>query len=86
MKITKEYLSKLVREAVKEEKSKPSAGLTKKERSNVAKRAHAGKDVGKPGENFDKVAAAAKKSGAKDPKAVAAAQMWKQEASKKGKK
>lgn len=64
-------------------KKKPSAGLTKKEKSDVVKKATAGKDIGKPGKNFEKVEKAAKKSGAKDPKAVAAAAMWKNEAKKK---
>ncbi len=55
----------------------PSADLTKKEKSAVVKKAKKGGDIGKPGKNFGKVAAAAKKGGAKDPKAVAAAAMWK---------
>ena len=38
---------------------KPSTGLTKKQKSAVAKKASAGKDIGKKGKNFDKVAAAA---------------------------
>lgn len=59
------------------EESAPSAGMTKKEKSTVAKKAVAGKDIGKPGKNFDKVAKAAEKGGAKDGKAVAAAAMWK---------
>lgn len=58
----------------------PSAGMTKKEKSTVVKKARAGKDIGKPGKGFEKVEKAAKKSGAKDPKAVAAAAMWKQQA------
>jgi len=60
-----------------ESKQKPSAGLTKKQKSNVAKKAAAGKDIGKKGKGFKKVEAAAKKSGAKDPAAVAGAAMWK---------
>lgn len=62
------------------ETDKPSAGMTKKEKSTVVKKARAGKDIGKPGKGFEKVEKAAKKSGAKDPKAVAAAAMWKQQA------
>lgn len=64
-------------------KKKPSAGMTKGEKSKVVKKAVAGKDIGKPGKNFEKVEKAAKKGGAKDPKAVAAAAMWKNEAKKK---
>ena len=59
------------------EGKKPSAGLSKKKKSEVAKKASKGKDIGKKGKNFDKVAAKAKESGAKDPEAVAAAAMWK---------
>ena len=62
------------------ETDKPSAGMTKKEKSTVVKKARSGKDIGKPGKGFEKVEKAAKKSGAKDPKAVAAAAMWKQQA------
>lgn len=69
------------------ESKKPSAGLTKKEKANIVKRAKKGKDVGVRGKReFETVEKAAKKSGAKNPKAVAAAQMWKQEAKRKGKK
>jgi hypothetical protein len=59
--------------------AKPSAGLTKKEKSTVAKKAHAGKDVGKKGKGFEKVAKAAeKKYGSKEAgEKVAAAAMWK---------
>lgn len=60
----------------------PSAGMTKKEKSTVVKKAKAGKDIGKPGKGFAKVEKAAKAGGAKDPKAVAAAAMWKQQAKK----
>jgi hypothetical protein len=63
-----------------EAKEKPSAGMTKKEKSAVVKKAKAGGDIGKPGKGFKDVEAAAKKGGAKDPKAVAAAAMWKQQA------
>ena len=59
------------------EGKKPSAGLTKKEKSATVKKAKAGKDIGKAGKGFAKVEKAAKKGGAKDPKAVAAAAMWK---------
>ena len=60
----------------------PSAGLTKKEKSEIVKKAKKGEDIGKKGKGFEKVKKAAKKGGAKDPAAVAAAQMWKQEAKK----
>jgi len=60
----------------------PSAGLTKKEKSEVVKKAKKGEDIGKKGKGFEKVKKAAEKGGAKDPEAVAAAQMWKQEAKK----
>lgn len=61
------------------EKKKPSAGLTKKQKSAVAKKAHAGKDIGKKGPGFEKVAKAAeKKYGSKEAgEKVAAAAMWK---------
>jgi len=67
------------------EGKKPSAGLSAKEKSAVVKKAKAGADIGKPGKSFEKVEKAAAKSGAKDPKAVAAAAMWKGEAAKKKK-
>lgn len=69
-------------EKMDEEKKKPSAGMTKKEKSTVVKKAKAGGDIGKPGKGFKEVEKAAKKGGAKDPKAVAAAAMWKQQAKK----
>jgi len=60
-----------------QEKSKPSAGLTTKKKSEVVKAAIAGKDIGKKGKGFKEVEQKAKESGAKKPKAVAAAAMWK---------
>ena len=56
-------------------------------KSTIAKKARAGKDLGKPGKNFAKVAAkAAKKYGSAEAgKKVAAAVMWKNLA-KRGKK
>ena len=65
--------------SINEAKKKPSAGLTKKEKSAVAKKAHAGKDIGKKGPGFEKVAKAAeKKYGSKEAgQKVAAAAMWK---------
>ena len=58
---------------------KPSAGLSRKEKSTIAKKAVGGKDIGKKGKNFDKVAAtAAKQYGSKEAgAAVAAAAMYK---------
>ena len=64
------------------EKAKPSAGMTKAEKSAVVKKARAGRDIGKPGPGFAKVEKQAAKYGARDPKAVAAAAMWKQQAKK----
>ena len=58
--------------------AKPSAGMSKGEKSSVAKKAQAGKDIGKPGKSFDKVAKAAG-GGAKGTK-IAAATMWKNQA------
>ena len=68
------------------EKKKPSAGLTDKEKSAVSKKAHAGKDIGKKGKGFEKIAKAAEKEyGSEEAgKKVAAAAMWKNLA--KGKK
>lgn len=68
--------------AVEEASEKPSAGMSKKQKSAVVKKAIAGKDIGKKGPGFAKVEKAAKKGGAKDPKAVAAAAMWKGQAKK----
>jgi len=58
--------------------SKPSAGMSKGEKSAVAKKAQAGKDIGKPGKSFDKVAKAA--GGGEKGKKIAAAAMWKNQA------
>ena len=60
-----------------DEKTKPSEGLTKKQKSGIVKKAKKGEDVGKKGKGFEKVVKSAKKSGAKNSKAVAAAAMWK---------
>jgi len=57
--------------------AKPSAGLSKKQKSDVARKARAGKDIGKKGKGFKAVAEKARASGARDPDAVAAAAMWK---------
>lgn len=60
-----------------EEKKKPSAGLSKAQKSTIAKKATAGKDIGKKGKGFAAIEKKAKESGADNPKAVAAAAMWK---------
>jgi hypothetical protein len=65
------------------EAKKPSAGMTKKEKSAVVKKAKAGKDIGKKGKGFAAVEKKAKESGAENPKAVAAAAMWKSQAATK---
>lgn len=72
-----EVLKKL-RQVVAESK-KPSAGLSKEKKSSVVKAAKKGKDIGKSGKNFDKVAdKAAKEYGSKEAgEKVAAAAMWK---------
>lgn len=57
------------------EAKKPSAGLTKKEKSTVAKKAAAGKDIGKKGKGFEKIAKAA--GGGEKGQKIAAAAMWK---------
>ena len=58
--------------------SKPSAGMSKGEKSAVAKKAQAGKDIGKPGKSFDKVAKDA--GGGAIGTKIAAAAMWKNQA------
>jgi hypothetical protein len=70
---------------IHEAKKKPSAGLTKKEKSAISKKAHAGKDIGKKGKGFEKVAKTAEKQyGSKEAgEKVAAAAMWKNLAKKK---
>jgi len=57
------------------EAAKPSAGLSKAKKSAVVKDAKAGKDIGKPGKSFDKVAKSA--GGGKKGEKIAAAAMWK---------
>jgi hypothetical protein len=68
-------------------KKKPSSGLSKKQKSTIAKKARAGKDIGKKGKGFEKIEKAAEKEyGSKEiGKKVAAAAMWKS-AAKKAKK
>lgn len=67
-----------------EEKKKPSAGLSKKQKSAISKKAKAGKDIGKKGKGFEKIAkSAAEKYGSKERgQKVAAAAMWKSAAKK----
>jgi len=54
---------------------KPSAGMSKGEKSSLVKKAKSGGDIGKPGKSFDKVAKAA--GGGEKGKKIAAAAMWK---------
>ena len=73
-------LKKAIREEETEggdmyEASKPSAGMSKGAKSALVKKATAGKDIGKPGKSFDKVAA--KAGGGEKGKKIAAAAMWK---------
>ena len=62
---------------VKEEN--PSKGLTKKQKSNIVKKAKKGEDIGKKGKNFEKISKKAEeKYGSKEKgDKVAAAAMWK---------
>jgi len=57
------------------EAAKPSAGLSKAKKSEVVKDAKAGKDIGKPGKGFDKLAK--KAGGGEKGEKIAAAAMWK---------
>lgn len=62
---------------IKKAAKKPSAGLTKKQRSAVVKKAVAGKDIGKKGPGFKKIFNKAKKKyGAESARKIAAAGMW----------
>lgn len=60
-------------------KTYPARGLSKKKRTSVVKAARAGKDIGKKGKSFAKVAAkAARKYGSAEAgRRVAGAAMWK---------
>lgn len=75
-------LQSIMESLLGEAKKKPSAGLTKKQKSAIVKKAKKGKDIGKKGKGFKGVVKAAKAGGARDPQAVAAAQMWKSQAKK----
>lgn len=57
------------------EGAKPSAGLSKAKKSATVKDAKAGKDIGKPGKGFDKLAK--KAGGGEKGEKIAAAAMWK---------
>ena len=60
-------------------KKKPSAGLSAKQKNATVKAARKGKDIGKKGKNFSKIASkAAKKYGSKAAgERVAGAILWK---------
>jgi len=75
-------LKSMMEDLFEVKKKKPSAGLSKKQKSNIVKKAKAGKDMGKKGKGFEKIVKAAKKSGAKDPEAVAGAAFWRGQAKK----
>jgi hypothetical protein len=64
-------------------KKRPSAGLSAAKRSSVVKQARAGKDIGKKGKSFARIAKAA--GGGERGQRIAAAMMWR-ELAKKGKK
>jgi hypothetical protein len=57
------------------EAKKPSAGLSKEKKSSIVKKAQAGKDIGKKGKGFEKIAKAA--GGGEKGEKIAAAAMWK---------
>jgi hypothetical protein len=78
------FLKNMMEDLFEAKKKKPSAGLTKAQKSTIAKKAKAGKDMGKKGKGFDKLAAtAAKEYGSKERgQKVAAAAMWKNAAKK----
>jgi len=76
----KGHLNKMLRKKLGEpekkvDEGKPSAGLSKAKKSAVVKDAKAGKDIGKPGKSFDKVAKSA--GGGEKGEKIAAAAMWK---------
>ena len=66
-------------------KKRPSAGLTKKERSRLVKRARRGEDLGKRGKTFKKIERkAARRYGSKEAgRKVASAAMWRSAAARK---
>ena len=70
-----ESLNNRLHQMIVEAKKKPSAGLSKEKKSAIVKKAKSGKDIGKKGKSFDKVAKAA--GGGEKGKRIAAAAMWK---------
>ncbi len=60
--------------AGKKASAKPSKGLSAETKSNVAKKARAGGDIGKPGKNFEEVAQEA--GGGEKGERIAAAALW----------
>lgn len=68
-------------QAVKKIDEAPSSGLTAKAKSTIVKKARAGKDIGKKGKGFAKVAKSA--GGGEKGKKIAGSVMWKQQAKKK---
>jgi hypothetical protein len=75
-------LKSMMEDLFEAKKKKPSAGLSKKQKSAIVKKAKSGKDMGKKGKGFQKIVKAAKKSGADNPEAVAGAVFWKGQAKK----
>ena len=75
-------LQSMMEDLFEAKKKKPSAGLSKKQKSSIVKKAKAGKDMGKKGKGFEKIVKAAKKSGADNPEAIAGAAFWKGQAKK----
>ncbi len=63
----------------RKKKERPSAGMSKAEKSALVKKARAGKDIGKKGKMFEKIAEkAAKKYGSMERgRKVAGAVLWK---------
>jgi hypothetical protein len=76
------FLKNMMEDLFEAKKKKPSAGLTKKQKSSIVKQAQKGKDFGKKGPGFQAIVKKAKASGAKDPEAIAGAQFWKGQAKK----
>ena len=76
-----EYKTRLKEEVAKylKETGKPSSGLSAKEKSDIVKKAKAGKDFGKKGAGFEKIVKNAEKSGyaEKTAQKIAGASFWK---------
>jgi len=75
-------LKSMMEDLFEAKKKKPSAGLSKKQKSAIVKKAKAGKDFGKKGKGFEDIEKKAKANGAENPEAVAGAQFWKGQAKK----